>query len=364
MRRAGRMRRGPQITRPDPDVPLPSYAHPGDAGADLVTTVDVAPRAGGAGAGARPAIAIALPDGYVALVHPRSGLAARFGVSIVNAPGHRRRRLPGRDQGAAGQPRPARARRPAPRRPDRPAGRPAGGAGPFVEVDASPVRHAATAGTVPPAVSRSCPTARPRGEALMFRRKKADEPEDEPTTPEETPDRARGAARPLGRLRGHPRRGRPRPIDLGGLLLTPREGLELQLQVDEALRPGHRGDPGGRDGAVELRAFAAPRNGDIWADVRRQVAAEIARMGGTATEHEGPYGTEVRLPDRRPRTASGSSRPPRSSASPARAGCCGPPCSAGRPSSTSRTATWSRRMRDVVVVRGTTAAPARRRAAR
>ena len=74
------------ILRLDPDLPLPSYAHPGDAGADLQTTVDIT-----LGPGERALVptglAIALPDGYVALVHPRSGLAARHGLSIVNAPG-------------------------------------------------------------------------------------------------------------------------------------------------------------------------------------------------------------------------------------------------------------------------------------
>lgn len=74
------------ISRLDPEVPLPSYAHPGDAGADLTTTVDVH-LAPGERALVPTGISIALPQGYVALVHPRSGLAARFGVSIVNAPG-------------------------------------------------------------------------------------------------------------------------------------------------------------------------------------------------------------------------------------------------------------------------------------
>jgi dUTP pyrophosphatase len=74
------------ITRLDPDVPLPSYAHPGDAGADLVTTVDVRLDPGER-ALVPTGIALALPDGYVGLVHPRSGLAARHGVSVVNAPG-------------------------------------------------------------------------------------------------------------------------------------------------------------------------------------------------------------------------------------------------------------------------------------
>ena len=74
------------IKRLDDDVPLPSYAHPGDAGADLTTTVDVRLEPGER-ALAPTGISLALPNGYVALVHPRSGLAARCGVSIVNAPG-------------------------------------------------------------------------------------------------------------------------------------------------------------------------------------------------------------------------------------------------------------------------------------
>lgn len=74
------------VTRLDPEVALPAYSHPGDAGADLVTTEDVI-----VGPGERAlvgtGIAIALPDGYAAFVHPRSGLAHRLGVSIVNTPG-------------------------------------------------------------------------------------------------------------------------------------------------------------------------------------------------------------------------------------------------------------------------------------
>jgi dUTP pyrophosphatase len=74
------------VRRLDPDLPLPSYAHPGDAGVDLLTTVDavVAP---GERVLLPTGIAIALPEGYAAFVHPRSGLAVRHGVSLVNAPG-------------------------------------------------------------------------------------------------------------------------------------------------------------------------------------------------------------------------------------------------------------------------------------
>ena len=75
-----------QVQRLDPELPLPAYAHPGDAGADLVTTVDVT-LAPGERAMVPTGIAVALPEGYVALVHPRSGLAARHGLSIVNSPG-------------------------------------------------------------------------------------------------------------------------------------------------------------------------------------------------------------------------------------------------------------------------------------
>lgn len=74
------------LRRLDDGVPVPSYAHLGDAGADLTSTVDVR-LAPGERALVPTGIGIALPAGYVALVHPRSGLAARFGVSIVNAPG-------------------------------------------------------------------------------------------------------------------------------------------------------------------------------------------------------------------------------------------------------------------------------------
>lgn len=74
------------VTRLDPDVPLPEYAHPGDAGADLVTTVDVALEPGQRTL-VPTGIAIALPEGLAAFVHPRSGLALRLGLSIVNTPG-------------------------------------------------------------------------------------------------------------------------------------------------------------------------------------------------------------------------------------------------------------------------------------
>ena len=75
-----------RIRRLDAALPLPAYARPGDAGADLRAAADVT-LAPGERALVPTGIAIALPEGYVALVHPRSGLAARHGVTIVNAPG-------------------------------------------------------------------------------------------------------------------------------------------------------------------------------------------------------------------------------------------------------------------------------------
>ena len=74
------------ITRLDAELPLPSYAKPGDAGADLYSRIDLE-LAPGERALIPTGISIALPDGYVALVHPRSGMAIRDGISMVNAPG-------------------------------------------------------------------------------------------------------------------------------------------------------------------------------------------------------------------------------------------------------------------------------------
>jgi dUTP pyrophosphatase len=74
------------LRRLDPELPPPSYAHDGDAGADLVTAVDLE-LAPGERTVVPTGTAIALPDGYAAFVHPRSGLAARHGVALVNSPG-------------------------------------------------------------------------------------------------------------------------------------------------------------------------------------------------------------------------------------------------------------------------------------
>ena len=88
------MRRRQQVTPPpvlevrrlDPDLPVPSYAHPGDAGIDLYAadTTSIAP---GARALIPTGVALAIPEGWVGLVHPRSGLAVEHGVTVLNAPG-------------------------------------------------------------------------------------------------------------------------------------------------------------------------------------------------------------------------------------------------------------------------------------
>ena len=74
------------VSRVDPDAPLPAYGQEFDAGADLTTRVDIVLQPGER-AVLPTGIAIALPEGYAAFVHPRSGLAARCGVALVNSPG-------------------------------------------------------------------------------------------------------------------------------------------------------------------------------------------------------------------------------------------------------------------------------------
>jgi hypothetical protein len=92
-------------------------------------------------------------------------------------------------------------------------------------------------------------------------------------------------------------------VDLGSIALAPFPDRELRLQVDEASGAVQAALLTAEDGALELRAFAAPRNGDLWGDVRPQLAADVQRRGGTVTEREGRWGSElvcqlgVQLPD-------------------------------------------------------------------
>lgn len=75
------------VLRLDAEVPLPSYARAGDAGADLVARLDVTLAPRGGRAVVPTGVAVALPEGYAGFVQPRSGLAARHGVTCLNSPG-------------------------------------------------------------------------------------------------------------------------------------------------------------------------------------------------------------------------------------------------------------------------------------
>lgn len=82
-------------------------------------------------------------------------------------------------------------------------------------------------------------------------------------------------------------------VDLTSLIVPPAPGLELRLQVQESDGQVQSILLAGKEGAVELRVFAAQRGGDMWSEVRQQIAAETSRQGGTATEVEGSQGTEL-----------------------------------------------------------------------
>ena len=82
-------------------------------------------------------------------------------------------------------------------------------------------------------------------------------------------------------------------VDLGSLRVAPTEGTELRLQVDEQSGEVQSAMLAGEEGAIELRAFAAPRGGDLWSEVRPQIAADVSQHGGTATERDGRWGVEL-----------------------------------------------------------------------
>lgn len=82
-------------------------------------------------------------------------------------------------------------------------------------------------------------------------------------------------------------------LDLGSLLVAPLADREVRVQVDDKSGAVRAVLLATDAGALELRAFAAPRNGDLWSEIRPQIAADTARRGGTATEREGRFGTEL-----------------------------------------------------------------------
>ena len=195
---------------------------------------------------------------------------------------------------------------------------------------------------------------------MKFRRKAQPSPRRRPTTTDDDRDDGAGRAdagrRPVRRPTSCPTDDVER-VDLGSLLIAPSRGRELRLQVDEATGEVQSVMLAGDDGALELRAFAAPRNGDLWAEVRPQIAAEIAQRGGTATEREGRFGTELvcqvpvqrrRRPDRHPAVADHRHQRPALDAARLAP-------RAGRPSSPTTPATWEDALAQVAVRRGAAA---------
>ena len=129
----------------------------------------------------------------------------------------------------------------------------------------------------------------------MFRRRSRSEP-DEPVESSEV-DEADVSAEPEAPAGPWDSEEQPddglQRVDLGSLRVPPREGADLRLQVDEATGEVQSVMLAAEEGALELRAFAAPRNGDLWSEVRPQIAADVAQHGGTATEREGRWGIEL-----------------------------------------------------------------------
>lgn len=83
-------------------------------------------------------------------------------------------------------------------------------------------------------------------------------------------------------------------VNLGSLLVGPIPGFELRLQVEESSQQVQSAQLVSQEGAIDLRAFAAPRNGDLWEQVRPDIIADHERRGGAAAEHDGPFGPELR----------------------------------------------------------------------
>lgn len=129
---------------------------------------------------------------------------------------------------------------------------------------------------------------------MIFRRKGKDEPSDEPFLPDEEEALPRTGPFDATEVDADDLQGEDR-IDLGGLVITGIPGMELRLQVDEDTNEVQAVLLVLEESALELRAFAAPKTSGIWSEVRREIAAEATRMGGTATEADGPFGPELTL---------------------------------------------------------------------
>lgn len=316
------------IRRVDPDVPLPTYARPGDAGADLRTTVDreLAP---GERAVLPTGVSVALPEGYAAFVHPRSGLAARCGVALVNAPGTidagyrgeikvivvnldpresvRFERFDRIAQLVVQQVERVRFRQvaelPDSARAEGASGPPAATPGWTVQA-AQAVRSPKAARRVGIDTLRSYPTG--KDSDVFGRRKKNDAAEDAAGETEQVVDSVdTGADEERERVRLEPE---PRPdgpwdstevrdpaegrVDLGGLFIPGVDGMELRVEVaGDAIVAA---TVVLRDSAIQLQGFAAPKREGIWGEVREEIGSGITQQGGIIDEVEGPLGWELR----------------------------------------------------------------------
>lgn len=335
------------LRRLDPELPLPSYAHPGDAGADLLTAVDI-DLAPGERMLVPTGIAIALPPGYAAFVHPRSGLAARFGLGVVNAPGtvdagyrgeikvlvinhdreHRVRLQRGHRIAQLVVQRVEHAV--------------------FHEVELLPGSargeggYGSTGGFADDQGQRDAATAQEDDMGLFRRNRERNSDDasgsddagaagDEPTVVDtdvadadgdwhDTEDADRGddsaepaASPPRSRASGPwdisemPDPAAGGRVDLGGLWIPAFDGLEIRVEGDQETGAVLSVTLVYEDSAVQVQPFAAPRSGGIWDEVRAELAASLTSQGGTADVVEGPLGPELRakVPVRRPNGSSG-----------------------------------------------------------
>jgi len=134
---------------------------------------------------------------------------------------------------------------------------------------------------------------------VIFGRRKSSEPEPpDETTGSDGADTPGPAGRPHGpwdRAETTADTDGDGYLDLGGLIVRGSPDVEVRLQVDEPTSAVVAVLLAGRESGLELRAFAAPRSNGIWDDVRRAIAAEAAQRGGTSSELDGEYGTELRV---------------------------------------------------------------------
>ena len=164
--------------------------------------------------------------------------------------------------------------------------------------------------------------------------------EPEPGAGEASPETA-GTAGPWDAGDDVPRQER---IDFGSLLVPSREGMEIQVSVVEN-QPAWITVMHGKSG-LQLQAFAAPKSGGLWDEIRQEIAAEVARSGGQSAEADGPFGVELRarITPPTPSTAAGVARWSRSASwgwtGPA--GSCAASSAARRPFMRTRPGPWSR----------------------